>query len=53
MALQNLYNSTMTVAEVLKKNSCDLIARVMRKKVKIQKKNNKDFTILVFHIVDK
>lgn len=30
-----------------------MIARVIRKKVKIQKKNNKDFTILVFHILDK
>lgn len=43
----------MTVSDVLKENKCDMLARVMRKKVKLQKKNGKDFTILVFHIVDK
>ena len=48
-----LYNSTMTIDEILKENRCDIIARVIRKKVKVQKKNGKDFTILVFHILDK
>ena len=51
--MQQLYEATMTVPQVLKENRCDMIARVIRKKVKVQKKNDRDFTILVFHILDK
>lgn len=51
--MEKLYETSLTISDLKNKKPGVLLGRVFKKKVKVQKRENGNFSILVFHVIDK
>lgn len=51
--MEKLYDLSLTIEDLRQKKEGFLLVRVLRKKLKIQKKENSQLSILIFHAVDR